>query len=170
LFYVALQKKRPPSRRVWQKPEFHVAETQDVAEIDFPIGIPERRSLVLETKSGEIEIERGHWPQNERRMRASPLEQAVGRRKTLVARLVECGEKEIPYMANGVFFPESDVNQGYPETIEEHALPSVEVDEIEPRPVCLDSKTVNVDGLDRRCRGRIRQHARVRSAGTRITM
>ena len=74
-------------------------------EGDFVIAIPERGMLVVEVKSGAIEVRDGRWHQNGKPMDRAPREQGHAFARLLVQKLEERGVTSTPPFAVATAFP-----------------------------------------------------------------
>lgn len=74
-------------------------------EGDFVIAIPDRGMLVVEVKSGAIEVRDGQWLQNGKPMDRAPREQAHSFARLLVEKLAERGLPAHPPFAVATAFP-----------------------------------------------------------------
>lgn len=74
-------------------------------EGDFVIAIPDRGMVVLEVKTGAIEVRDGQWLQNGRPMDRAPREQGHGFARLLARKLVERGLASAPPFGVATAFP-----------------------------------------------------------------
>ena len=75
-------------------------------EGDFVIGVPNRGALVVEVKSGAIEVAGGVWHQNGRAMNEAPREQAHRFKRTLLDALASGGGRDV-WIDIATAFPET---------------------------------------------------------------
>ncbi len=76
-------------------------------EGDFIVAIPDRGILVIEVKSGAIEIHDGFWLQNGRKMDKAPRDQAHRYKNGLMARLEPLCKRRRPWVAVACAFPDT---------------------------------------------------------------
>ncbi len=76
-------------------------------EGDFIVAIPDRGILVIEVKSGAIEIRDGLWLQNNRKMDKAPRDQAHRYKNGLIARLKPLCKHRLPWVTIACAFPDT---------------------------------------------------------------
>ena len=79
-------------------------------EGDFVIVDPARGMVVLEVKGGHLKLVGGHWFQNDRKLKKTPLDQAEGYVRKLVSRL-KINNVQLPTWEVAAFFPDTNFMQ-----------------------------------------------------------
>lgn len=80
-------------------------------EGDFVIATPNHGMIVVEVKSGAIEVRDGQWLQNGRPMDRTPRDQGHAFARLLVQKLAERGVASAPPFAVATAFPDLPVQQ-----------------------------------------------------------
>lgn len=103
--HLVMKRDLPDGWYAWHSLKIRDADGQK-GEGDFVIVDPSRGMVVLEVKGGHLKQKGGHWFQNEKKLKKTPLDQAEGYVRKLVSRLKE-NNVQLPNWEVAAFFPDT---------------------------------------------------------------
>lgn len=109
IVYEALKKQLPQDWFAWHSLKIRTKKYV-LGESDFVIGVPDHGLIVIEVKSGIIEVQSGQWLRNGERMKKAPLDQAREYVGKLLHRCREAGI-EVGVIDAVACFPETHFSQ-----------------------------------------------------------
>jgi hypothetical protein len=104
--HLVMKRDLPDGWYAWHSLKIRDSDGQK-GEGDFVIVDPDRGMVVLEVKGGHLKQMGGHWFQNEKKLKKTPLDQAEGYVRKLVSRL-RAKNVRLPTWEVAAFFPDTN--------------------------------------------------------------